>query len=370
MAATPSTRSRHWFGTTHLEHNGGELPSKEAFEAMLLSLPGVRAYSAQVELCPTSQRPHVQWYVQTDQTRASSLIKKKFGHVMVAQRPLDAWKYCQKEETRSGWTLVSASPPVLQGQRPGLVEAAERVRAGSGIREIAGEMPDVYVRHDRGLKSLALLVQEGLVAPPRVVFGSAPEGSRKVNFDKGTWYFDNAVDCSNVWVERSDYDSHGQELISLRETVRIMGGFYPRKFQTVYVVEKNQAPRTSLSPAGVLLPQGSSRQTSRQTPMEDRRTASVLSDDRRPSVATPSSDRRPSVVHDPSGKSVSRPETPIQPPSNLPRHMGMAYMLSLRRSVPSRVGVQILTPENGFSPSPVQSLSSLHPPPTSPRTAP
>jgi hypothetical protein len=102
-------------------------------------------------------------------------------------------------------------------------------------------MPDTYVRHERGLRSLATLLHDGVITPPVVHHGAFPPGARHVFYDKFTWFFDRALDCEDVWVTSEDFAKYGEQLVDIVDTVRIMGGFYPRKHRNIYVLPPKAA---------------------------------------------------------------------------------------------------------------------------------
>lgn len=150
----------------------------------------------QLELCPSTNRPHWQCYVcYTKKVRFTSL-KKDFGssaHIEPMRgTPLECKLYCSKEESRAD-PYDSFEFGVLPGseKKEGSVlleECCELLRTGSGMSVIADQYPTVFVRNNRGLNAFAKAIR----APPPpefqpvtvwILWGDAGSGKTRAVFD-------------------------------------------------------------------------------------------------------------------------------------------------------------------------------------------
>lgn len=208
----------------------------------------------QIELCPETGRRHLQAFVQfSTRRRFTTMIKKlKPRHVEVAKHPKEAYKYCFKEESRApdGWQLKSDLEPVFSGKRTDLLEACEIVKT-SGLRALAEQMPDSLVRHYSGFAKLKNLLDPGmrympikaiwLVGPAGVgKTRSIPPGTGRIRVDRsGAAWYDDCIDRSSVLLDDFDGSMQLMEFLQASDCysfpMRVMGGFYPRTYDTLYV---------------------------------------------------------------------------------------------------------------------------------------
>lgn len=114
-------------------------------------------WAAQVETAPTTGTEHLQFYFETRKRRGIGCIKSLLSgaHIEVARSPRAAFDYCNKEESRTGWSAHQGSPKG-QGTRSDIAAAAALVRE-SGVQAVAEHMPDMVVRYARGLQALQTL---------------------------------------------------------------------------------------------------------------------------------------------------------------------------------------------------------------------
>lgn len=141
-----------WVGTKFVE----DIHDTESWLRSLSERDGVRYVVGQRELCPTTLRHHVQFAIQFTRTRQFSYVKKidEQAHWEPAYGSADAVrKYCTKEESRfdGPWEFGKIG---LRGKTGGLDEAAEMVKQGVPLKEVADAMPVVWVKHSRGLYDL------------------------------------------------------------------------------------------------------------------------------------------------------------------------------------------------------------------------
>ena len=159
----------------------------------------------QTEVCPKTKRLHLQGYVQFPKrimkTRAIKLLAP--NHVEIAEHPVKAYNYCIKDESRATegyWSIKSDAVPSGQGHRSDLSFACELVKE-RGVRAVAQEKPETYVRFSTGLSRLALMLDPGkrhmpievhyIYGPPGVgKTRQVPDGAARVRIDKSgsLWY--------------------------------------------------------------------------------------------------------------------------------------------------------------------------------------
>lgn len=115
------------------------------------------AWAAQIETSPTNQRLHVQFYFHTRNAKRFSVIHRALpgAHVEKARNNQESWTYCQKEETRTGWSGTFGQVPRGQGGRSDLARAVQ-LTLERGVEAVVQEDPVAYVRFGRGLRDLEL----------------------------------------------------------------------------------------------------------------------------------------------------------------------------------------------------------------------
>lgn len=97
--------SRNWLVTTQMREN---LFCEDYLEKAYKSLPGCRYVCGQLEKAPTTDKLHIQWFVNFDKPQRHSCIKKFDNSVHTEKVKINngAHDYCMKEETRveGPWT--------------------------------------------------------------------------------------------------------------------------------------------------------------------------------------------------------------------------------------------------------------------------
>lgn len=138
--------------------------------------------NCQCEISPTTQRPHIQGFVQFDSNHRLSAVKALHGtaHWEKAKGSLkDNEAYCTKEASRMPGTspfVWGTRPSDSQGKRTDLDDAAALIRVTPGtiqqrMRAVALAYPSVYARFYKGLEALAEhLVEVTIPAPTREEF--------------------------------------------------------------------------------------------------------------------------------------------------------------------------------------------------------
>lgn len=234
-----------------------EVPTEDAFKALVE--PHCECYSAQVERAPTTGKLHVQCFLQFGEKVGLRTVQKLFGgkpHCDVARSPKDAYDYCQKEETRAGWSVAKGQPRV-SGTRTDIASAA-KLAINEGIRAVHAQMPEVAVRFHSGLVKHVCMMDPGKRYFPvsvKVYWGKAgvgktrsvPDGAGRIRLDpNGMVWYDDCVDREVAWLDDFYGNCRVSEFLQLTDVysfpMRVMGGFYPRKYTTLYITS-NVHPR-------------------------------------------------------------------------------------------------------------------------------
>lgn len=237
----PRQRSPNWFGTLQGEY------TQDVFDSYVKDANYVQA---QLEK-GASGNIHVQFCMQFESKQSLSTVKKLFAP---HQPHLEIWRdlstnYCNKLETRYGWSYTRGKIR-RERERTDLHTAAE-IAVSQGIRAVHREMPMTAIKYHKGLMTHVMMLDPGKRYFPLEVivhYGKSrmgktrviPDGAGKVRIDsdRKAW-FDDCIDREIVYID----EYRGQLLISefLQITdnyahgMRIMGGFYPRKYTKMYI---------------------------------------------------------------------------------------------------------------------------------------
>lgn len=121
--------------------------------------------AAQVECCPTTNRLHIQGFLQFDSPKRFAFVKKLHAtaHWEASKGNFeDAFAYCTKEDTRVPGSLPRTwgSHPLGQGKRTDLDDAVATLmetksNVSHRLRQVAQLHPGVYVKFHKGLEALA-----------------------------------------------------------------------------------------------------------------------------------------------------------------------------------------------------------------------
>jgi len=102
--------------------------------------------------------PHIQGFIQMEKKLRLNGMKKYLprAHLEVRKGTSEqAAEYCKKEGD-----FVEKGELVKQGARNDLKKATSSILSGTDVRTVAIECPEVFVRFGRGLRDLALAVQQ------------------------------------------------------------------------------------------------------------------------------------------------------------------------------------------------------------------
>jgi len=100
----------------------------------------IRYLIQQKEICPTTQRLHIQGYIEFDKMMTIRQTKQILGECHLEKRrgsQEDAVKYCSKPETRApGETPFTWGKKAQQGERTDLAKAAKLIEEGVEVKDI------------------------------------------------------------------------------------------------------------------------------------------------------------------------------------------------------------------------------------------
>lgn len=135
----------------------------------------------QWEICPETQKTHVQGYSEFSSGVRGTTLAKRFPGIHLEARQgtaAQAAKYCQKDESRMPDTFPSefGQSKGGQGTRSDLAAATQLIANGATMKEVAQSDMVGFVRHHRGYAALAnvLLVQQRTWKPTVVVYWGPP----------------------------------------------------------------------------------------------------------------------------------------------------------------------------------------------------
>lgn len=156
------SQARNWCGTLN------ELPDGFTGEQWFESIKEKVKYAVgQLEVGENTGHEHLQFYVQCGVPRRLAWLRAQISdkaHWEPSKgSPEQARAYCMKEETRVAgpWEVGLWAK---QGQTRGLTHATELLQAGGTMRQVAEELPEIFVRHWRGLREWQ---REMTAKPPR-----------------------------------------------------------------------------------------------------------------------------------------------------------------------------------------------------------
>ncbi len=111
------------------------------FIASIKDNKDIRFFIGQQEICPTTQKEHIQGYMELFNAKTMKAIKKKIlGEAHIEKRrgtQIQAIEYCSKMESRKPETLpLSIGEKSKQGKRTDIADIRDMVKQGKPISEI------------------------------------------------------------------------------------------------------------------------------------------------------------------------------------------------------------------------------------------
>lgn len=130
---------------------------------------GMKYICYQEEICPTTDRPHLQGYVYFKESTRLTAVKKALGsntvHVEACKGTLaQNLAYTSKSSTSLPGTWVEYGVKPRQGKRTDLEEACATLLETRSIRTVAEEHSSTYVKYHGGLQKLL----DATVPPPTI----------------------------------------------------------------------------------------------------------------------------------------------------------------------------------------------------------
>jgi RNA helicase len=177
MAQLKEKRSRNWMGVAYhptepTHHHGlsGETDLSTLLTRVIpTAIPSFIAYATYgVELCPTTQTPHLQMFFKFKNDQSLTNLISKFGALLgfpntiafkLADDNVDECiKYCQKD----GQFSEFGQRPKGQGKRSDLDAVCSAISTGQSSLEIFTNFGSSFLKHHNGIAKAICLV-----APPR-----------------------------------------------------------------------------------------------------------------------------------------------------------------------------------------------------------
>ncbi len=154
-----AARKKDWCFTVH-SGNFGNKTEEEVIEDLKQVVCTYIVF--QLETGGELGRDHIQGYVMFKGQKTLPAAQAALGfptcHMEMRQAPKisDAVKYCKKDDTRRPGTTwwEKGTEPMDQGIKRTLADACELART-KGVKRVAIEMPEEYVKFHRGLEKLA-----------------------------------------------------------------------------------------------------------------------------------------------------------------------------------------------------------------------
>lgn len=124
---------------------------------LLLALQ-CRGIIFQEEMCPQTNRPHLQGFIRFNRALRMDEIKDLLGedmqhiHLEMARAPAKAIEYCRKGETRFGECYEEGDLSFQQGKSSELADCYDLIAQGASYREIVQQYPLQCILHPNGIR--------------------------------------------------------------------------------------------------------------------------------------------------------------------------------------------------------------------------
>lgn len=143
----------------------------------------------QKEICPHTQRPHLQGFLIAKHDSRMSAIKSKLGinhiHLEICKKnAITNIAYCSKSDKGGIPDTFEefGERPKGQGKRSDLDEAIALVEQGANLNDLADECPSAFVKYSRGLSDLITRKQKPRNFKTEVFWLWGPTGSGKSRY--------------------------------------------------------------------------------------------------------------------------------------------------------------------------------------------
>lgn len=173
-----NVQKRHWCFTAYAGHLGldDDFSFEEIIDAMrshwesVNDLPGIRYAIAQIEKCPTSQRLHIQGYLEFKDSKRMNTIYKMFPANLEYRKGSrdDARDYCRKKKWKGkDKGQVQRLPEFGEWRKERVAaispkqRAIEMLKRGFSPEQILRHDLDAYFTHYKAIESVYRLMLEG-----------------------------------------------------------------------------------------------------------------------------------------------------------------------------------------------------------------
>lgn len=179
---------------------------------------GVTYIIAGIEQCPTTQKWHLQGYLETERKQTLKGVKSMNyigdrAHWEPANKSSEInEKYCSKD----GDVVIKWGSPMEQGKRTDLDAIRTSIQNGAGLMEIAEQDFQSFLRYQRSFANYITLCQNstGYVKPKVIVrWGSTGTGKTRHVYDN------HAIDDIWTWPGGLWYDGYHHHKIALIDDV-------------------------------------------------------------------------------------------------------------------------------------------------------
>lgn len=144
---------------------------------------GIRYLIGQVELCPDTDRLHIQGYVEFTRPKRRRAVVAALAdgcHVEPRQGSRDSARdYARKEETRKFGPIEIGTWITGQGSREDLAALHQSLQAGTSFRDISNEHFGAFIRYSRGITLWRVLNTPRRNWKPQVWVFYGPTGTGK-----------------------------------------------------------------------------------------------------------------------------------------------------------------------------------------------
>ena len=176
-----NVQKRHWCFTAYAGHLGldDDFSSEEIIDAMrshwesVNDLPGIRYAIAQIEMCPTTHRLHIQGYLEFKDSKRMGTIYKMFPANLEYRKGSrdDARDYCRKKNGKEKKKAKCNVYPNLGRWRKeratGIspkVRSINMLRKGFTPEDILKHDIEAYFTHYKAIESIYRLMQEAEIS--------------------------------------------------------------------------------------------------------------------------------------------------------------------------------------------------------------
>ncbi len=185
-----------------------------------------------MEECPTTKKPHGQWYLQLVKRQRRTPVQRLLGltdtNLQICRgTPLANYAYCVKGASEVEGSGVK--PPELvyewgtmksgQGRRTDIADAVQTLRDGGSLLDVLNNAPSVFVHNHAGLaKARALMLEEHIpnIRKVKVIVLWGPTGTGKTH--TAVKHSDSVFKIQAFQLRKANWDTYeGQSTLVIDE---------------------------------------------------------------------------------------------------------------------------------------------------------